>query len=135
MEDKLSNAESESQVLRQQALDMTQKLSSAESEIQEMTEKLKKAESELQGLRQQALTMTPIPKSAPARSKTMVVQVCLVELFILRHLCFLLYVAFVLMSYLLCTLPARFFFVKSQRNPENGHVQNGEAKPLPSPVI
>ncbi|KMS96868.1 hypothetical protein BVRB_8g199440 [Beta vulgaris subsp. vulgaris] len=94
MEEKLSNAESESQLLRQQALEMSQKLSSAESEIQDMTEKLKKAESELQGLRQQALTMTPIAKSAPVRSKTMV----------------------------------------AQRNPENGHVQNGEARPLSSPI-
>ncbi|CAO2841966.1 unnamed protein product [Amaranthus hypochondriacus] len=94
MEEKLSNAESESQVLRQQTLEMTQKLSSAESEIQQMAEKLKKAESELQGLRQQALTMTPIAKSAPVRSKTMAVQ----------------------------------------RTPENGHVQNGEAKPIPSPI-
>ncbi|XP_074280784.1 myosin-17-like [Silene latifolia] len=74
LEEKLSNAESESQVLRQQGLEMTKKLSSAESEIQEMTEKLKKAESEIQALRQQALTMTPIAKSAPVRSKTMVIQ-------------------------------------------------------------
>ncbi|KAJ8432526.1 hypothetical protein Cgig2_030318 [Carnegiea gigantea] len=91
MEEKLANAESESQLLRQQALEMSQKLSSAESEIQDMTEKLSKAQSEIQALRQQALTMTPAPKSAPVRSKTM-------------------------------------------RTPENGHVQNGEAKTVLSPV-
>ncbi|KAL9242136.1 hypothetical protein vseg_016167 [Gypsophila vaccaria] len=73
MEEKLSNAESESQVLRKQGLEVTQKLSSAESVIQEITEKLKKAELEIQKLRQQALTMTPISKSAPVRSKTMAV--------------------------------------------------------------
>jgi len=72
MEEKLSNAESESQVLRQKSLEMTQRLSSAEAEMQEMTQKLSKAESEIRSLRQQALTMTPAPKSAPVRSKTMV---------------------------------------------------------------
>ncbi|KAJ8425290.1 hypothetical protein Cgig2_000371 [Carnegiea gigantea] len=93
MEEKLSNAESEAQVLRQKSLEMTHKLSSAEAEIQEMTQKLSKAESEIRSLRQQALTMTPTAKSAPVRSKTMV-----------------------------------------QRIPQNGHMQNGEARNLFSPV-
>ncbi|KAH9605687.1 hypothetical protein KSS87_015844, partial [Heliosperma pusillum] len=117
MEEKLSNAESDSQALRQKVEEMTRKLSSAESEIQELTEKLKKALLEIKTLRQRAHTMTPIAKSAPLRSRTMVIHVYTHH----DNLFFFLLVEYTIHSSFTC----ESFFVL-QRKSETGHVQNGE---------